>query len=81
MKKYYVLLGVLALLTVIGISQVADNRTVTRVHALQVVDAAGNIRAELSTDSEGEAYLRFYDQQGNVEWETGSEGKILPLSR
>ena len=79
--KRFILFGLFMLFAGYGLSQVVENETVIKVHSFQVLDASGKVRAELSTGQEGAAFLRFYDTNGNVEWELNQRATMLPLNR
>ena len=77
--KRFILFGLFMLFAGYGLSQVVENETVIKVHSFQVLDANGKVRAELSTNREGAAFLRFFDTRGNVEWELTPKATLLPL--
>ena len=79
--KRFILFGLFMLFAGYGLSQVVENETVIKVHSFQVLDANGKVRAELSTNREGAAFLRFFDTRGNVEWELTPKATLLPLKR
>ena len=62
-----------------AVSQVAENKTVVKVHALEIIDANGKTRAEFSTEEDGAAMLRFFDEHGNLEWEATPRARLMPL--
>lgn len=77
--KNYVLVGIFVLFAAWVLGQAVENRTAVKVHAIQIIDDAGTTRAVLSTDGNGEPFLRFYDEVGKVEWEASAKVKAMPL--
>ena len=75
------LTAILGLLTGLLISQSTENKTVLKVHQLEIVDQWGKLRAKIETEEEtGKVSLRFYDEYGKIVWEVPPPARITPLS-
>jgi hypothetical protein len=63
-----------ALLTRSERAAAASDPAVVRARAIELVDAAGRVRAQLNVESSGEAVLRLRDAAGEVRVKLGASG-------
>ena len=78
MRKF-ILLGVLILTFLVGLAIGRAGDKSQEFHRLEIVDQEGSVRAEIGTNDDGTAFLRFYDETGRVVWEAPPRAKLTPL--
>jgi len=78
MRKF-LLPGVLVLAFLVGIAVGRAGGKSQKLHALEIIDQTGSLRALIGTSDDGSAFLHFYDENGKVVWEAPPQVNLIPL--